>query len=219
MSLKYLVDFALLLLCNLTELSFILKPENYFSWEYKSGYKGFVLLDLHNNTIFISRNVIFHEHILPYTPSQPSSTSSWTYFPSSPSSDIPSPIISPPFIDDDIHSSLPTPSPPIVPIRTSSRNKQTPTYLQDFVCNVSTPSLHSYPISNYLSHNNLSQSHSSFALSILHHIEPKTYAEASKHEFWRQAMQDELSALEKTGTWKIVELSAQVKPIGCRLVA
>ena len=33
---------------------------------YKSGYKGFVLYDLNTKEIFISRNVTFHESILPY---------------------------------------------------------------------------------------------------------------------------------------------------------
>jgi hypothetical protein len=183
---------------------------------YKSGYKGFVLLDLHDHSIFISRNVTFHEHILPYTPSQSSPTSSWTYFPSSPD---PPPVIPSSFIDDEPSITTPSiPPPPIVPIRTSSRNINPPTYLQDYVCNASQHISNVYPISNYLSYNNLSHSHSSFALSLLHHVEPKTYAEASKHECWRQAMQDELTALEKTGTWDIVDLPDQVKPIGCRWI-
>jgi hypothetical protein len=39
---------------------------------YSVGFKGSVLLDLHSREIYISRNVIYHEHILPY-PSNPSS--------------------------------------------------------------------------------------------------------------------------------------------------
>ncbi|PNY11392.1 peptide transporter PTR2 [Trifolium pratense] len=47
---------------------------------YTNGYKGYVLLDMHNREIFISWHVNFHEHILPY-PSSPSSvTPSWDYF-------------------------------------------------------------------------------------------------------------------------------------------
>lgn len=45
------------------------------------------------------------------------------------------------------------------------------------------------------------------------HVERKTYNEATKHECWRQAMQLELQALEKTDTWKIVDLPPGVKPI------
>lgn len=32
---------------------------------YKLGMKGYVLLDFHTNEVFVSRNVIFHEHTLP----------------------------------------------------------------------------------------------------------------------------------------------------------
>jgi len=48
--------------------------------------------------------------------------------------------------------------------------------------------------------------------------EPKTYAEASKYDYWNQAMQVELSAFETTGTWKIVDLPDHIKQIGCRWI-
>jgi hypothetical protein len=47
----------------------------------------------------------------------------------------------------------------------------------------------------------LSPSHCSFACSLSLHTEPKSYAEASKHDCWIQAMNDELLALKNTGTW------------------
>jgi len=199
---------------------------------YKSGYKGYVLLDLYDHTIFISRNVTFHEHILPYTPVTCSPTSPWTYFPSSftfviPPSAIDDPSVIPSSIIDDpfeprILFSNPPP-PPILPVRSSSRLKHTPTYLKDFVCsttaNNNTNTLSSnYSISNYLSYANLSHSHSTFALSLLHHVEPKSYVEASKLGSWREVMQNELTALEKTGTWEIVDLPNKIKPIGCRWI-
>jgi len=33
---------------------------------YKTGVKGFILFDLHTRQIFISKNVVFYEHVLPY---------------------------------------------------------------------------------------------------------------------------------------------------------
>lgn len=36
----------------------------------KPGVKGIILFDLNNKELFLSRDVIFHEHILPYTNSQ-----------------------------------------------------------------------------------------------------------------------------------------------------
>jgi hypothetical protein len=35
---------------------------------------------------------------------------------------------------------------------------------------------------------------------------------------WKQAMQNEITALEQTGTWQIVDLPPTVKPIGCRWI-
>jgi len=55
-------------------------------------------------------------------------------------------------------------------------------------------------------------------MSLYSHTEPKSYANASKFECWNQAMQAELSALETTGTWKIVDLPDHIKPIGCRWI-
>ena len=33
---------------------------------FRNGIKGFVLLDMSTNQIFVSRNVVFYDHILPY---------------------------------------------------------------------------------------------------------------------------------------------------------
>jgi hypothetical protein len=208
---------------------------------YKSGYKGFLLLDIHTREVFVSRHVVFHEHYLPYPSNKDSITTQWEYFstsaspiPTSESVENTSPT---PIIDDDDYSSssppispshfspdaspnLPSPNvvspdPPPSP-RHSNRTRNAPVYLQDYVCN----HLHisPYPISNYLSHANLSNSHSHFVMSLHSHTEPKTYAEASKHECWNKAMQVELSALEQTGTWQIVDLPDHIKPIGCRWI-
>jgi hypothetical protein len=63
-----------------------------------------------------------------------------------------------------------------------------------------------------------STNHSSFVFSLHAHTEPKTYAEATKFDCWKKAMQVELMALEQTGTWTLVDLPQNVKPIGCRWV-
>ena len=47
---------------------------------------------------------------------------------------------------------------------------------------------------------------------------PKSYSQASTQECWRQAMQDELQALQDNHTWDIVTCPAGVKPIGCKWV-
>jgi hypothetical protein len=55
-------------------------------------------------------------------------------------------------------------------------------------------------------------------MSLTQHTKLNTYAEACKSENWVQAMNSELDALAKTGTWKIVDLPPHVKPIGSKWV-
>jgi hypothetical protein len=168
---------------------------------YKSGFKGFVLYDLSSREIFISRHVSFHESVLPYPKDPSSTTHDWQYFITSPSnvhiaSDDQSSPPSLPVIDDilppcspshvhndtpPIHNDTPHASP-----RRSTRVRNAPSHLQDYVCNSSSTS--TYPISNYISYNNVSSNHASFVLSLQTHSEPTTYAEASKYDCWNKAM-------------------------------
>jgi hypothetical protein len=64
----------------------------------------------------------------------------------------------------------------------------------------------------------LSNQHSCFVNSLNSNPEPKSFTEANKFDCWKQAMQAELSALESTGTWKLVDLPEHVKPIGCKWI-
>jgi hypothetical protein len=113
-----------------------------------------------------------------------------------------------------------SPNPSTRPVRT----KHAPTYLSDFVCNNSIASSESsspgilYPISSYHSFTNLSSHHHAYTVSITHSTEPKSYSEACKIESWQRAMNDELEALAKTGTWIFVDLPPLVKPIGNKWV-
>jgi hypothetical protein len=192
---------------------------------YKPGYKGFVLLDLLSRDIFVSRHVSFHENILPYHTDSTSTTLSWEYFSSTPvTADIQSSTptdnnCSPSIFDDlpiPVTSPPASPSPVIDPPRHSTRIRNPPTHLKDFVCS----NIHSstYPLHQYLSYDNISSNHFSFIAALHTQTEPTTYAEASKHACWNQAMQVELLALEKTGTWDIVDLPPHAKPIGCRWI-
>ncbi|KAI5396988.1 hypothetical protein KIW84_062984 [Lathyrus oleraceus] len=45
---------------------------------YKNGMKGVMLYDINNNTILVSRNVIHHEHIFPYSNAN---STNWNYHP------------------------------------------------------------------------------------------------------------------------------------------
>lgn len=100
------------------------------------------------------------------------------------------------------HSELP-------PVIGSSRVRHPPSHLKDFVCDVSNQSssptnstdFTSYPITDSLSYNKLSNQHLHFVLSLQTHTEPKSYAHASKFDCWNKAMETELTAIVQTGTY------------------
>ncbi|MCH79834.1 peptide transporter PTR2 [Trifolium medium] len=121
------------------------------------------------------------------------------------------------------HDSIPptpthSPEPsPTIPLRKSTRTSKLPSHLLDYHCNSMTHTT-PYPISHFVSHDNLSPSYSTFCLSLLTDKEPESYAEASKHECWTKSMQTELNALANNNTWVIVDLPEGVKPIGSKWV-
>ncbi|KAK2453566.1 putative mitochondrial protein [Trifolium repens] len=105
-----------------------------------------------------------------------------------------------------------------------TRARHLPSYLSDYVCNQSCNSSayyssgSLYPISHYHSYSHLSPLHHAYTVSLTHNTEPTSYSEACKHECWNKAMNDELEALAKTGTWEIVDLPPHTKPIGSKWV-
>jgi hypothetical protein len=96
-------------------------------------------------------------------------------------------------------------------LRGSTRQHRSPTRLQDFVTyNVQ------YSIENFISYENVSKSYSAFIASIEKLEEPITFNEAKNNLVWRKAMKEELNALEKNDTWKIIHLPKGKKPVGCK---
>ncbi|KAF8394180.1 hypothetical protein HHK36_020387 [Tetracentron sinense] len=47
---------------------------------------------------------------------------------------------------------------------------------------------------------------------------PTCYSHAAKHDFWRQAMQEEITALEVNHTWDIEQCPPTIVPLGCKWV-
>ncbi|XP_014491791.1 uncharacterized protein LOC106754289, partial [Vigna radiata var. radiata] len=75
-----------------------------------------------------------------------------------------------------------------------------------------------YPIYNFLSYHRLSPSYFSFVSSLSSLKTPNNIHEALDHPGWRQAMVDEMQALDHNGTWDLVPLPPGKKPVGCRWV-
>ena len=47
---------------------------------------------------------------------------------------------------------------------------------------------------------------------------PKTIQEALGHTEWRTTIMEEMQALEKNGTWEIIELPRDKRTVGCKWV-
>ncbi|RVW39382.1 Retrovirus-related Pol polyprotein from transposon RE1 [Vitis vinifera] len=63
-----------------------------------------------------------------------------------------------------------------------------------------------HPIGNYVTYEGLSPSYRAFATSLDDTQVPNTIQEALKISEWKKAVQDEIDALEKNGTWTITDL-------------
>ena len=204
------------------------------------GQKVFKLYDLSTHTIFVSRDVKFHEHIFP--------------FQDTPSQSIPTPLPQPPFFDNPtfpLTSShhtpiiptpsptpiLPTPSPPSILAQPSSRPTQsiaprrstrlhtTPAWLSDFevhfastpVTVPSTSAQFQAPVSSSF-HPIFDPYYVSFSANISSIYEPTSYKQASQDTRWLQAMETELNALDQNHTWDLTYLPSGKSPIGSKWV-
>ncbi|KAJ9707458.1 hypothetical protein PVL29_002475 [Vitis rotundifolia] len=75
-----------------------------------------------------------------------------------------------------------------------------------------------YSIANFVSYNHLSSSSSVFVAFIDSISVPKTVTEALNHLGWKNAMLEEICALEDNHTWKLVDLPQEKKVVGCKWV-
>ncbi|RVW38517.1 Retrovirus-related Pol polyprotein from transposon RE1 [Vitis vinifera] len=71
-----------------------------------------------------------------------------------------------------------------------------------------------HPIGNYVKYEGLSPSYRAFATSLDDTQVPNTIQEAFKISEWKKAVQDEIDALEKNGTWTITDLPLGRGPWG-----
>lgn len=71
-----------------------------------------------------------------------------------------------------------------------------------------------YPLSNFLSFDQLFASHRSFIASISTSMEPATFAQADQDSKWREVMNFEILVLEQNNTWTLTPC-----PMGRSLLA
>ncbi|GKA67755.1 retrovirus-related pol polyprotein from transposon TNT 1-94 [Tanacetum coccineum] len=60
-----------------------------------------------------------------------------------------------------------------------------------------------YPISNFVSYDKFFTNHKAFLAAITYNDEPKCFKQAAQDARWREAMQKEVKALEKNGSWTL----------------
>ena len=75
-----------------------------------------------------------------------------------------------------------------------------------------------YPIFYYLSYDRLSENHKSYLAKLSDTFVPKDITEALGNLNWRKAVKEEIDALEKNGTWDIVDTPRNHKIVGCKWV-
>lgn len=99
----------------------------------------------------------------------------------------------------------PSPEEDLPTLRRSSRESKPPSYLESYDCPTlqgkSAPKLTSpHEVSNVVTYDRLTSKHHAFSISISSCTEPRTYQEASKYSYWKNAMEAELKALEENNT-------------------
>lgn len=107
---------------------------------------------------------------------------------------------------------------PCTQIPNEKRSLVKPSYLKDYHCyTVSSHNLCStaHPLVSSLSTSRLSASYKAFIHNVSSVFEPHHYSQAVLIPEWRQAMVEELQALERNGTWTIVSLPSDKTPVGC----
>lgn len=75
-----------------------------------------------------------------------------------------------------------------------------------------------HSIAKYLSYDKLSNCHREFTSKISNLFVPRTIKEALDDPNWKSAIMEEMNALEKNGTWKLVNLPKDKKTVGCKWV-
>ncbi|PKI57022.1 hypothetical protein CRG98_022526 [Punica granatum] len=114
-------------------------------------------------------------------------------------------------------------------LRRSDRVKSAPKYLKDFEVRIHT-ALHTptvsptsskssgmvHSIQQYLSYSGASNRYLAYISALDSEVEPTSYRDATANPRWRQAMAEEIKALESNGTWTIEDLPPGKRPIDCK---
>ncbi|PKU66893.1 Retrovirus-related Pol polyprotein from transposon TNT 1-94 [Dendrobium catenatum] len=188
---------------------------------YSPSHKGYKCINIHTGKIHISRHVVFHEHIFPH-PIPPSSTlnplpttsnSPLTLIPISTISAPPHNPPNSPFVDP-VPSSLPSLnshqliSSTDLPTQSSSSHTTVPPQPSPSELLPTTfPQPHPMITRSKTGHLKPKQQFNLLATQHPHYT-PTCFSQATKSVHWRSAMSEEITALQKQGTWSLVPAPA-----------
>ncbi|KAJ0433139.1 putative RNA-directed DNA polymerase [Helianthus annuus] len=194
---------------------------------YGTGQKGYRCFDPVSKKLYVSRHVIFLEHIpfysIPSTSHNVMKPDLLNIDPfvcdtdASTSSDVssistePNGLVEPDGSVQDTHTSSDATSGPTIPETTPSSVETAP-LLRRSTRECKSTKLPDFAYSTY------SASFASFIANIHHLSEPASYREAVSNPLWRNVMAEELSALHQTQTWDLVPLPPGKHTVGCRWV-
>ncbi|KAL2241040.1 UNVERIFIED_CONTAM: putative mitochondrial protein, partial [Sesamum indicum] len=167
---------------------------------YIHGIKGYKVMELSTGNIHISRDITFHENTFPFKTSKDDNSDIVCPLPAIDQVDE-NEISNEPLVDDVIEPEVDTHMP-----RRSNRPTNKPNWMNDYECYNSKNS----------SNLHMSHIHSCFVENLLSVQEPKDFKQAQEKADWRKAMQEEVNALEKNKTWKVIDLPSDKRAIGCK---
>jgi hypothetical protein len=75
-----------------------------------------------------------------------------------------------------------------------------------------------HDIANYVSYTSLSTNYMAFIASLQSVVIPRDWKVAKQDPKWREAMIEELNALERNKTWELVHLPAGKRAVGCKWI-
>ncbi|KAK1412293.1 hypothetical protein QVD17_33424 [Tagetes erecta] len=75
-----------------------------------------------------------------------------------------------------------------------------------------------HPLAHFISYDKFTNSHKAFLAAITSNDEPKHYKQAVKNPKWREAMQNEIKALQANGTWSLEKLPEGKRAIDSKWV-
>ncbi|KAG7586100.1 Reverse transcriptase RNA-dependent DNA polymerase [Arabidopsis thaliana x Arabidopsis arenosa] len=113
--------------------------------------------------------------------------------------------------------------PSLDPVR-PKRNAKAPSYLSQYHCYLTQNTIPTpipstrYPLSSVLSYDLLAPEFQQFILAITLETEPHTFKQAMASEYWKNACNSELTALEGHKTWSVVSLPPGHNVVGCKWV-